>query len=128
MNGSELVASISDRVDGGILDWIFLLSPLLFLGSLVASLRIGIFGRRFAFDGATHTIMRNGRPVAPFSDVTEIRLRTLHSRRTADEYLLSLKLKNGESIRIVSHSNRAKIIAAADDIASVVGVSVARVT
>ena len=116
----------TERIHGGVASWLFLLIPFLVLGSSLGYLsRIVLLANRIELDAQSKTI-RYGRKKIPFRDVATVQLRRIYASRLPDEHLVSLVLKDKSKLRVVSHANRDRVVAAADDIAELLDVQVER--
>ncbi len=115
------------KLHGGAGSWLFLFIPLLLLGSSFVHLgRVALLANRIEHDAQTRTI-RYGRKELPFREVATVQLRLIHGAESPDEHLVSLVLNDKSKLRVVSHTDRDRIVAAADDIAEMLDAPVEKV-
>ena len=117
--------SIFTRLSAQPFLWIFVLVPVLSLPTTFKTLRRIFVGDEIIIDGTTNTILKNQKRMAGFTEIAHLQIRTIQGGETAD-FRLTVVLNTGGKIQIHTSSNSSEVIALADDIADIVGVSVVR--
>lgn len=104
--------------------WLFVLAPILAIPQMFKALKIVVVGEEFTFNGMTRTVLKNQKRLAGFNEIAHLQVRTIQGKST--EHRLTAVLHTGDKIEIHNSSNASDIIALADDIADMLGVSVVR--
>lgn len=102
--------------------WLLVLFALLFVPSLIRSVKVLARGDSFTFDGTSRTVSRNGESVARFDELQAVQIRAFGGETI--DYRVSLLLQQGGKIAIGEGSDRDEIGAVADAIADVTGTKV----
>lgn len=109
---------------GGWHEWLLLLFPLFLLPYLFSLVRSLLRAGEFTFDGRSRTLSTRTQPVAAFSEIRELRLRTIHG--SCEEFRLSAVLGNGRGIKLIEAKASAQVDDLAAEISELVGVDVIR--
>ncbi len=94
--------------------------------SALSAVKVVRDGLEFTFDKATGAISRNDQRIANLGDVDRVQLRTIHDSESADDYRLSLVLKDQQKLFLGQTSDSESIVAAAEEIADLIDVPIHR--
>ena len=109
--------------DAGTLGWMFLIALLFPLLQLFRSLKTGLFGEAFLFDGLARIISKNGKQRVHFSDCRGVEIRTIGGEGPA-EYWVSVLLHSGGSLFVANSTSHEQMAKLAGDIARVLNTEV----
>lgn len=110
-----------EKVDSGVQWWVLMIAPLIAIGGVAFKFSETLLSaRKIDFDGISRTV-RYGRESVDFSRVAKVQLRRILGGESGDEYLLSLVLSDERVLRLVSHSDKDRIMTTGADIADLLG-------
>lgn len=121
---STLFRNFKNGFDAGTL--IPALAPLIFVANLSELFKRVFRGETFSLDRARNVFARNGKTIAPLSEIESLQVRTLMDMDNGrhDDYRLSIFLKGGSKIRIGQTADYNEALEVANEVASMFGVPV----
>ncbi|MFL5728507.1 MAG: hypothetical protein ACJ75J_03375 [Cytophagaceae bacterium] len=90
--------SVSDEKEDINVKYFFLLVPLISIYQLIPMVKMLIQGNKYIFEKGVSCFYHNKKEKARFSDITHISLRMVPGEEKSKEYLLSLSLKDRNTI------------------------------
>lgn len=105
---------------------LFWLAPLFSVPEIIRQTQVLTSGETFVLTRDTGTIERNGTCIALFGDVARIQIRTFRDPEGANDYRLSIVLKNDAKLRIHQSSDANEISDLAEDLADLLMAEVTR--
>ena len=118
------LASLRQLPDRGLWLFLFSLAPLMAIPTVYDLANTAIRGRVYTLDGRSREIALNGATVARFDQVEAVQVRTVYRAKASNYYLLSLLLQGDRKVRLGQAGDREHVIAAADDVADELKVTV----